>query len=354
METVSYKCPNCSAPLSFDIDSQSWKCNFCDSEFTSRDLGRLEALGSSETIKEEKILPTAAAATNEEVTMYSCPSCGGKIITTPTTAATFCIYCHNPTIIASRLTEQENQPRFLIPFKLKKEFAIKKLQSLCRGKLFLPKDFKKFVANGEVSGLYVPYWLFDFNVASSFTARGIKTQSWRDNNYRYTKSDDYNVSRSCEVIFKNIPADGSVKMDDALMEALEPFNYSQMVDFKMEYLSGHFADIHDADIHKAAEKIFSKVYPKVKGSLLSTAGSYSYLQNTNHSLDKKEISYSNVMLPVWSLMAKYKEKKYIFTMNGQTGKMSGSLPKSFSVAFLFYLKLSLILSLLFFLGGMLI
>ena len=50
METVSYKCPNCSAPLSFDIESQSWKCRFCDSEFTSADLGRIEALGSSETI----------------------------------------------------------------------------------------------------------------------------------------------------------------------------------------------------------------------------------------------------------------------------------------------------------------
>ena len=55
METVSYKCPNCSAPLSFDIESQSWKCRFCDSEFTSADLGRIEALGSSETIREEEI-----------------------------------------------------------------------------------------------------------------------------------------------------------------------------------------------------------------------------------------------------------------------------------------------------------
>ena len=66
METVSYKCPNCSAPLSFDIESQSWKCRFCDSEFTSADLGRIEALGSSETIKEEEINPAAQTQAKEE------------------------------------------------------------------------------------------------------------------------------------------------------------------------------------------------------------------------------------------------------------------------------------------------
>ena len=354
METVSYKCPNCSAPLSFDIESQSWKCKFCNSEFTNRDLGRIEALGSSETIKEEEIRPTAQAQPKEEAAMYVCPSCGGKIITTPTTAATFCVYCHSPAIIASRLTEEENRPAYLIPFKLKKEEAVRKLQSLCSKKIFLPKDFKKLAAAGEVSGLYVPYWLFDFDVASSFSARGIKMQSWSDSNYRYTRTDSYDVIRSGEVLFKNVPADGSLKMDNNLMELLEPFDYSQMLDFKMEYLSGHFADIYDENINTAAERAFSRVYPGVKSMLLNTAREYSSLQGTNHSLGKKDTSYANVMLPVWVLMAKFGGKKYVFAMNGQTGKMSGYLPKSFGVAFSLYLKISLIISLIFFIGGMLI
>ena len=354
METVSYKCPNCSAPLSFDIGSQSWKCKFCDSEFTSADMERIEALGSSETIKEEEVTPAAKAQPKEEATMYVCPSCGGKIITTPTTAATFCVYCHNPAIIASRLTEEENRPAYLIPFKLKKEEAVRKLQSLCSGKIFLPKNFKKFVAAGEVSGLYVPYWLFDFDVKTSFTARGIKSKSWSDSNYRYTRTDDYDVARSGEILFKNIPADGSLKMDDNLMQLLEPFDYTQMLNFKMEYLSGHFAEIADENINKAAENVFSRVYPGVKNMLTNTAREYSYLQGANHSIDKKDISYTNVMLPVWVLMAKSGRQKYVFAMNGQTGKMSGHLPKSLKVALLLYLKISLILSLIFFVGGMLI
>ena len=354
METVSYKCPNCSAPLSFNIESQSWKCRFCDSEFTSDDLERIEALGSSETIKEEEINPAVQTQVKDEATMYVCPSCGGKIITTPTTAATFCIYCHNPAIIASRLSEEENRPAYLIPFKLKKEEAVKKLQSLCSGKIFLPKNFRKMVSAGEVSGLYVPFWLFDINIASSFTAQGLKTQFWSDSNYRYSKTDNYEVARSGEIFFKNVPVDGSLKMDDNLMQLLEPFDYSQMLKFKMEYLSGHFAEIHDDNINTAAEKAFSRIYPSAKSMLLNTAREYSSLMGTNHSLSKKETSYVNVMLPVWVLMAKCEGQKYVFTMNGQTGKMSGYLPKSLGVAFSLFLKISLAASLIFFIGGMLI
>ena len=60
------------------------------------------------------------------------------------------------------------------------------------------------------------------------------------------------------------------------------------------------------------------------------------------------------MLPVWVLMAELGREKYIFAMNGQTGKMSGYLPKSLKVALTLYLKISLILSLIFFVGGLLI
>ena len=353
METVSYKCPNCSAPLSFDIESQNWKCKFCYSEFTSNDLGRIEALSSSETIEEREDVTAAQTQVKEEA-LYVCPGCGGKIITTPATAATFCVYCHNPAIIASRLSEKENLPAYLIPFKLKKEEAVKKLQSLCSRKIFLPKNFKRMVSAGEVSGLYVPFWLFDIDIDLSFTARGLKTQFWSDSIYRYTKTDNYDVVRSGKIFFKNVPVDGSVKMDDNLMQQLEPFNYSQMLDFKMEYLSGHFAEIHDDNINAAEEKALSRVFPGARNALLGTAHEYSSLSGTNHSLNKKETSRINVMLPVWVLMAECNGKKYVFTMNGQTGKMSGYLPKSPGVAFALYLKISLTISLIFFIGGMLI
>ena len=43
-------------------------------------------------------------------------------------------------------------------------------------------------------------------------------------------------------------------------------------------------------------------------------------------VDKKEAHYA--LLPVWMLTTKWKDKDYLFAMNGQTGKMIGdTLPK---------------------------
>ena len=44
MAGVTYKCPNCGAYLTFDPDSQQWKCPFCSSAFPETELkGKAEA-----------------------------------------------------------------------------------------------------------------------------------------------------------------------------------------------------------------------------------------------------------------------------------------------------------------------
>ena len=41
-------------------------------------------------------------------------------------------------------------------------------------------------------------------------------------------------------------------------------------------------------------------------------------------IDRKEAHYA--LLPVWMLTTKWRDKNYLFAMNGQTGKMVGELP----------------------------
>ena len=45
--------------------------------------------------------------------------------------------------------------------------------------------------------------------------------------------------------FDQVPVDGSKKMADDLMESIEPFDFSQAVDFKTAYLAGFMADKYD-------------------------------------------------------------------------------------------------------------
>ena len=38
MAGVTYKCPNCGAYLTFDPETQQWKCPFCSSAFPESEL----------------------------------------------------------------------------------------------------------------------------------------------------------------------------------------------------------------------------------------------------------------------------------------------------------------------------
>ena len=42
------------------------------------------------------------------------------------------------------------------------------------------------------------------------------------------------------------------------------------------------------------------------------------------------------MLPVWMVNVKYKDKMYIFAMNGQTGEFIGDIPLDVGKAFLYF------------------
>ena len=78
--------------------------------------------------------------------------------------------------------------------------------------------------------------------------------AWSDSNYNYTKTDFYKLFRMGSVSFANIPVDGSKKADDAYMEAVEPYDYNDAVDFNSVYLSGYLADKYDVPLEESIER----------------------------------------------------------------------------------------------------
>ena len=110
MAAITYKCPNCGGGLIFEPETQKYKCEYCLSRFMQADLeGQAFGENGGET-----------AETGEEV--YSCPSCGAEVATDPTTAATFCYYCHNPVILSGRL-RGEYLPDCVVPFSIDRKRA---------------------------------------------------------------------------------------------------------------------------------------------------------------------------------------------------------------------------------------
>ena len=255
------------------------------------------------------------------------PACGGQILTDATTAATFCPYCNNPTVIPGRLSGTL-KPDAVIPFQKTKEDAAAAFLQMCKGKPLLPKMFTQDQHLEQITGIYVPFWLYDCDARFSGSYKATRTHIWSDSRYNYTRTEHFLLRRGGNAGFENIPMDGSTKMDDTFMESIEPFDFSKLEDFDMRYLSGFLADMYDVPSESGEGRIRSRVNHTVEQELQASFLGYSSVVPVSKQLHVNHSKAKYVLLPVWILNTKYNGKMYTFAMNGQTGKMTGSLPAS--------------------------
>ena len=328
---IEYKCPCCNAGLKFGSEIQKFRCEYCESEFdTDTVIAFNDSMSKSDSVDFEWNSKTDQPFSPDEeagITSFVCPSCGGEIITDGTVAATFCPYCDNPTIMPSRL-QGMLKPEAVLPFQKSKEDAVAAFMELCKGKPFLPKNFTSRQQLEKITGMYVPFWLFDCEGQVSGSYKATKVTHWSDSEYDYTKTDHFLLNRAARANFAGIPMDGSSKMDDTFMESIEPYDYSQMVPFHTAYLSGYLADKYDVEASDGEERVRTRVGNALDEQLQSSFIGYTSVMPNSKQLHVNHSNARYVLLPVWMLNTRYEGKLYTFAMNGQTGKMTGTLPIS--------------------------
>lgn len=330
-KTLEYKCPCCNAGLSFAPGNQKLTCSYCDNTF---DLDTVVAYSEGQqqedTFQWEEETPPEWAD-SKRLHSFQCPSCGGEIVTEETTAASFCPFCDNPAIFPSQL-RGVLKPDGVLPFQTTRDDAKAAFLRLCKGKPLLPKFFTDQQRLEKITGLYVPFWLYDCSGKLDSQYRATRIRRWSDQRYDYTKTDHFLLRRTACAAFTGIPADGSAKMDDTFMESIEPFDYQKLTDFDTAYLAGFFADKYDVGAEDGKERVRQRVRQSLQDEVLQTTIGYHTVVPASEHLDISHSKARYVLLPVWMLNTPYRGKLYTFAMNGQTGKMTGAFPISYKRA----------------------
>ncbi len=324
-----YKCPCCGGAIEFDVDSQKLRCPYCDTEFEPEILKSYDEDLNAERADEMEWQSAAGSEWSEGeaegMRVYICNSCGGEIIGDETLAATKCPYCDNPVVMKGQFAG-DLKPDYVIPFKLDKDAAKEMLSKHLQGKRLLPKQFKDKNHIDEIKGVYVPFWLFDADAEADARYRATRVRTWADSNFTYTKTSFYSVTRGGEMGFHRIPVDGSSKMADDLMESIEPFDFSDAVDFQTAYLAGYLADKYDVSSEESIARANQRVHNTAEQTLASTVMGYSTVVPEHVHVRLQNGSARYALYPVWILNTTYEGQKYTFAMNGQTGKFVGDLP----------------------------
>ena len=357
MAIITYQCPNCGAEIKFNPTEGKGKCDFCLSTF---DIGELEEVSKEkykEHLSEENIKETKYNdqwdKVDENIELYKCPRCGAEVVTEKTTSATFCAYCHSAVILSENI-KGEFKPSKVIPFKYTREQAIDEFKKWCGKKKFLPGEFTSHKQLEKISGIYVPFWLADCNVEGQLRATGKKIKVWRQGDYEYTKTDIYSVYRKANMKFENIPSNASKKMEDTIMESIEPYNYSQMDDFKIAYLPGFLSEKYDKNKKDVLPRVEERVKESTKIILRNSIKGYDMVTEQGSNCRFKESQFQYALLPVWLMTYNYKNKTYIYAMNGQTGKVFGYLPVSKEKLWALFSIIAIVLTLLLSIGGIMI
>lgn len=313
MMVIQYKCPSCGSDMVFDSESGALSCDNC---------GRQDNI---ENFSDEFI---ETVFDEDEAKEYHCNNCGAVIVTDADTTATSCSFCGAAVVLADRVSGIL-APSLVIPFHINKQQAIDAFKKWCKKGLLTPKGFMSANRIKKITGIYVPFWIYDLNSKAKVSATGTRVRTYSRGDYIYTETKYYDVYRDLNINFSRVPVDASEKMNDELMDKLEPYDYNNFKDFKTPYLAGYIAEKYNYDDKELLPRVTEKMSKPIDQYIRSTIRGYNSVSYRNRDIKTKNAKSLYVLLPVWMLYYDYDKAEHIFAMNGQTGKVVGKPPLSF-------------------------
>lgn len=303
------QCPNCGGNLKFSPSAQKMNCEHCNSQFDPYQFD-----SKTQDAEEREFY---------DVTVFTCPQCGGELFSTDLAAAAFCSYCGASTILYSRISK-EQRPNYIIPFQKTKEDCKEAYKKRLRGAIFAPKELKDETCIDSFRGIYMPYWSYKAVQKGGLELPG-ETER-RQGNYIVTRH--YRLTGEINSWYDGIYYDASSSFEDQISEQLAPFHIEERKEFSPAFLSGFYADIPDVSETVYENDAKAKAYEENLKNIRQNPGTVAYRTTGSGviippvKLEKAE----KMMLPVWFMSYRKKDRIIYTTVNGQTGKVVADLP----------------------------
>ncbi len=326
MDITDKKCPNCAATVEYDPATLSMSCPFC---------GYSRKLPSPEETKEVEELDFESAKLRQSLDWGTskksivCKMCGGEAVYDEAMTAGNCPFCGSTSVMPVDKDENIMAPGGVVPFEVNSQKAEELFNRWLKGKLFAPNAAKKSCKAENFSGLYLPYWTYDSQTASSYVAKlgyekkdsegKVVSVDWRT--YRGV----YEEFIDDEVVY------ASKKTKNPYINAVSSFDFAKLRSYSPEFIAGFAAERYTVGLDEGWETAKKSISAKLRAHL-TTQLRQRYRPDRFGSLNMStafdKITFKYILAPIWIANFKFNNKTYSFAVNGQTGKISGSAPVS--------------------------
>lgn len=324
----SYYCEGCGGVMEFNATAQALKCPNCGIE--------VEIENNPEDVIEHNLdIHAMKKIKVEEKTSTSmeCEGCGAMVEVDATSTATTCPYCGSHYVLSKKQIESII-PDGVIPFKIDKYDVESIFRQWIKKRWLAPNVLKTLYQKDKVQGIYMPYWTFDADTSTSYTAMGgidyqVEYEDSKGEKRTRIETNWYPTSGHINHFFDDVLVRASNKLSEHLLGWIEPYNTKDVASYSPDYMSGYCSEIYTIDLkdahNDAMNKMKNDIYFMAERDVLRR---YDRVRSISLRTYYSDETYKHIFIPVYSTAYTYKDKHYNVLINGETGKIKGEYPKS--------------------------
>jgi ribosomal protein L37AE/L43A len=296
-------CPNCGDNVLYRVGTDCVYCNTCGTKSRIPDL-QIKVSENNSTFDSSK---------------YICSSCGSIIISMDDSPIEICNYCGSMEFSVEKF-QFNNTINRIIRFSYSRDNFINNYRYYVKKNKY--SEIKEFSEKNikSIKGIYVPVRYVIYDVRGYTNDYKEQAESTNDGTkvFRILEYDrNYSVY---------VPFDLNKEIEDLTVASLHPYNLERAVDFSPYYVAGFsIANSDDKSwkyLPNAEEQIKDELFEKKVPSRIKEL----YRKN-DISWDMKIVDNNfTVYVPIWICNYEFKGKKFMYAMNGQTGKIVSQLP----------------------------
>lgn len=282
----------------------------------------------------------AAVVAEPALVSLRCENCGAEVRLEPSQRSYTCPFCASNYVVEMTAARTDRQPpEFVIGFALTPIQAMEKFRAWLGNGWFRPGDLSVAAVADKMKGVYLPFWSFTMLARSTWTATigeywyRTETYTTEENGKTVTKTrtvqetEWWPLAGRHHRYYSGYLVTGSRGLAQREADRIQPFHLAGLHRYAPSYLAGWLCEEYCIERDAALEVCQNEFYARVERDVGAMLPGDTYRSLTvNTAFD--DVNSDLVLLPIYLLSYRYRDKLYRFMVNGQTGKAAGDKPLS--------------------------
>ncbi|PPC73920.1 hypothetical protein C4K68_27740 [Pokkaliibacter plantistimulans] len=333
---MDIKCEGCGAKLTYQPGTTSLTCAYCDHTMAIADA---TAQQQAQTEQDFDLYLQSREQQADILEQYvlQCQGCGAETQLAPDQQSSRCPFCDTALVMEQKQTRKLIKPQGVLPFRLARKEAQAAFNRWLKGLWFAPNKLKRQTTRHDrFEGVYLPFWTYDCETDSRYTGqRGddytVQVQSTDSKGNTVTRSETrtrwHSVRGEVSNSFDDILVPGSRSLPRDKLDALQPWELSEVVDYRDEFLVGYRTETYQVSARRAYDDAKDIMDDAIRQTIRrDIGGDHQRIDNVDSRYYDR--TFKHLLLPVWVSAYRFGDEVYRVLVNAQTGEVQGERPWS--------------------------